>query len=258
MELTQFTLEIGADQVALVTFNRPPVNAQNLRTREEITWIFDSISDRDDVRCAVLTGAGKMFCAGADIKERAAFGSEPGSYRRHNRLTRESFYAVTECAKPVIAAVNGGALGAGLALALACDIVLMADDAFVAMPEIDVGLAGGGRFLQRYFGRSMMRYMYFTGERIPAAELYRLGIVQRCVARGDLAAVALETARTIARKSPLAMKLAKNALNVVEGMGVRDGYRFEQDVTVALSLSEDAKEAQRAFVEKREPVFKGR
>ena len=258
MELEQFMLDVGADGVAVVTFNRPPVNAQNLRTREEITWIFDSISDRDDVRCAVLIGEGKMFCAGADIKERAAFGSEPGSYRRHNRLTRESFYAVTECAKPVIAAVNGGALGAGLALALACDVILMADEAFVAMPEIDVGLAGGGRFLQRYFGRSFLRYMYFTGTRIPAAELYRLGIVQRCVPKDALLDAALEIARTIARKSPLAVRLAKNALNVVEGMGVRDGYRFEQDVTVALSSSEDAREAQRAFVEKREPVFKGR
>src|SRR5215218_1776239 len=126
MDLVHHRLDIHDDGVAVVTFDRPPVNAQNLASRAELTSIFDMLSDRDDVRVAVLTAAGKMFCAGADIKERAGVGVEPGDYRRHNRLTRESFYAVTECAKPVIAAINGGALGAGLALALSCDILLIA------------------------------------------------------------------------------------------------------------------------------------
>ena len=258
MDLEHHRLAVDADGVALVTFDRPPVNAQNLASKAELTWLFDALSDRDDVRVVVLTAAGRMFCAGADIKERAGVGVEPGDYRRHNRLTRESFYAVTECAKPVIAAINGGALGAGLALALSCDILLIAEDAYVAMPEIDVGLAGGGRFLQRYFPRSKLRAMYFTGARVPAAELARLGIVEAVVAADQLLPSAMALARTIAAKSPVAVRLAKGALNTIEGMGVRDGYRFEQDVTVALSATEDAQEARRAFLEKRKPVFKGR
>ena len=258
MDLEHHRLAVDADGVALVTFDRPPVNAQSYASKAELTALFDALSDRDDVRVVVLTAAGRMFCAGADIKERAGVGVEPGDYRRHNRLTRESFYAVTECAKPVIAAINGGALGAGLALALSCDILLIAEDAYVAMPEIDVGLAGGGRFLQRHFPRSKLRAMYFTGARVPAAELARLGIVEAVVAADQLLPSAMALARTIAAKSPVAVRLAKGALNTIEGMGVRDGYRFEQDVTVALSATEDAQEARRAFLEKRKPVFKGR
>ena len=100
--------------------------------------------------------------------------------------------------------------------------------------------------------------MYLTGARVPAAELHRLGIVQRVVPRDGLLDAAREYARTIAAKSPVAVRLAKEAMNAIEGMGVRDGYRFEQDVTVRLSATEDAREAQRAFLEKRPPVFKGR
>jgi enoyl-CoA hydratase len=258
MDLEHFRIDVDADRVAVVTFDRPPVNAQDARTREEMTWIFDSVSDRDDVGAVVLTGAGKLFSAGADLKERSAMARGPGDYRRHNRLTRESFYAITECAKPVVAALNGGALGAGCAMALACDILIASDNAYVAMPEIDVGLAGGARFLQRYFPRSTLRAMYLTGARISAPELHRLGVVERVVSPEALVGTAREIARTIASKSPVAVRLAKETMNAIEGMAVRDGYRFEQDVTVRLSTTEDAREAQRAFLEKRPPVFKGR
>src|SRR6185436_19166216 len=105
-------------------------------------------------RFIVLTGNGKQFCAGADIKERTLLTGEAGEYPRLNRLVREVFCSVMECRKPVIAAVNGGALGAGMALALCCDILLAADEAIFAMPEVDVGLAGGVKFLQRHLGPS--------------------------------------------------------------------------------------------------------
>ena len=183
---------------------------------------------------------------------------EPGDYIRHNRLVREFFYAVTDCTKPVIAAVNGPALGAGFVLALACDIMLASDNAYFAMPEINVGLAGGARFLMAHVGRSKARALYLTGARISAAELHRLGVIEACPPREKLMAAALDIAREIASKSPLAVRHIKHALNTIEDMPVRDAYRFEQSVTVELSHSEDAREAQRAFVEKRKPVFKGR
>jgi enoyl-CoA hydratase len=257
MDLEQFRLDV-ADGIATVTFDRPPVNAQNARTREELIRVFDTISDRDDVRVAILTGAGNTFSAGADLKERVDLVHEPGDYLRHNRLVREFFYAVTDCAKPVIAAVNGPAIGAGFVLMLACDIMLASDNAYVAMPEIDVGLAGGARFLMEHVGRSRARLMYLTGRRVSAAELYRLGVIEACPPRAALMDAARDIAREIASKSPLAVRHIKRALNTIEELPVRDAYRFEQSVTVELSRTEDAREAQRAFVEKRKPVFKGR
>ena len=257
MDLEQFRLDI-ADGIATVTFDRPPVNAQNRRTRDELIRIFDEISDRDDIRVAILTGAGNMFSAGADLKERVDLVHEPGDYVRHNRSVREFFYAVTDCTKPVIAAVNGPAIGAGFVLMLACDIMLASDNAYFSMPEINVGLAGGARFLMEHVARSRVRSMYFTGRRVPAAELYRLGVIEACPPREKLMEAALDIAREIAAKSPLAIRHIKRALNTIEELPVRDAYRFEQSVTVELSHTEDAREAQRAFVEKRKPVFKGR
>jgi enoyl-CoA hydratase len=257
MTLEQFRLDV-TDGIATVTFDRPPVNAQNRRTREELIRVFDTLSDRDDVHVVILTGAGDTFSAGADIKERVGLVQEPGDYVRHNRLAREYFYAVSDCAKPVICAVNGPAFGAGFALMLACDIMIAAEDAYFVISELDVGLAGGGRFLMDHFAKSMTRYIYFTGRRIPAAELCRLGVITSCVPREKLMDEAMTIAREIAAKSPVAVREVKRALNAIEEMPSRDGYRFEQTVTVALSKTEDAKEAQRAFIEKRKPEFKGR
>ncbi len=257
MDLETVRLEVH-DYVATVTMDRPPVNAQNARMRTELTWVFDTISDRDDVRVAILTGTGNMFSAGADIKERPAVAKEAGDYLRHNRVTRECFYSIKECAKPVIAAVNGPAMGAGYALMVFCDIMLASDNAFVSMPEIDVGLSGGARMLLELFPKSKARRMFFTGCRVPAQELYRLGVIEACVPRERLMDEALAIAREIAAKSPLAIRYAKDDMNTVEEMSVRDAYRYEQNITIALSKTEDAREAQRAFIEKRPPVLKGR
>src|SRR5687767_14894041 len=149
MDAEHYRVDI-AEFVATVTINRPPVNAINRQSREELVRIFDALSDRDDVRAVVLTGAGDIFSAGADIKERSTMVQAPGDYLRHNRLTREFFYAVTDCTKPVVGAINGAALGAGLVLTLSCDIILASDNAVFAMPEIDVGLAGGASFITRH------------------------------------------------------------------------------------------------------------
>jgi len=246
------------DFVATVTVDRPPVNAQNRQSREEAIRLFDQLSDRDDVRCIILTASGKVFSAGADVKERVGLVQEPGDYLRHNRLTREFFYAVSDCSKPVIAAVQGPAFGAGFALMLACDIMLASEDAYFVMPELDVGLAGGAGFLMQHFSRSIARMMYFTGRRIPAAELYRLGVISACVPRDRLMDEARKMAAEIAAKSPVAVAQVKRAFNVVEEMPTRDAYRYEQTITVDLSKTEDTKEAQRAFVEKRKPVFRGK
>jgi len=252
-----FRLDVN-DYIAVVTMNRPPVNAQNRKFRDEITAIFDELNDRDDVRVIILTGEGKVFSAGADIKERRGIKAEAGFYREHNRVTRESFYAVMESDKPVIGAINGPALGAGLSLVVSCDILVCSENAELGMPEIDVGLMGGAKYINALFGRSKARRMLLTGHRVNGLEMYRLGVVEECVPLEQLMDVAMGIAREIASKSPLAIRVTKHALNTTETMSLRDGYRFEQELTIAMSKTEDAKEAQAAFVEKRKPVFKGR
>lgn len=251
------SLEI-ADHIAIVTCNRPPVNAQTRQSREELIDIFDALSDDDSVRVVVLTGAGKAFSAGADIKERADISARSGQYIRNNRLVREFFYAVADCSKPVIAAVNGPAIGAGMALALACDIMIASDKAFFQMSEVDVGLAGGAAFISEVFGKSRARAMYFTGRRYPASELYRLGVIEAVTTEEGLMEEAMTYAREIAAKSPIVLQTVKRAFDTVANMPVREAYRYEQGLTVALSKTEDSREARAAFVEKRKPVFTGR
>ncbi len=244
--------------IALVIMDNPPVNAQDQRFHEEMMLVFDTLSDREDVRVAVLTGAGKVFSAGADIKSRAGKERGPGEAWQHNRRARECFHAIMECKKPVIGALNGAALGAGLAVAASCDILVASEKAVLGLPEIDVGLLGGGRHTMRLFGHSRTRRMMFTGYRVNAEELYRLGVVEAVVAPEALMETAMELAREIAGKSPVAIPLAKHALNTIEEMSLRDGYRFEQNMTTELSKYDDSKEAMLAFVEKRPAVFKGR
>jgi enoyl-CoA hydratase len=246
-----------ADYIATVEMDRPPVNAQSDQLRQELIAAFDSFTDRDDVRVAILTGFGKMFSAGADMKSRPT-GDTPGEYWAFNRLVREMFNSISECAKPVIAAVNGPALGAGFALAASCDIIMASDNAVFGMPEIDIGLMGGAAMLQSLFGRSRARRMFYTGWRVPAEEMYRLGVIECSVPWEELMPQALNLAAEIASKSPLAMRYAKQSMNTTMHMPQRDGYRWEQNMTVALSKSDDAAEARAAFFEKRRPDFKGR
>lgn len=246
-----------SDYIARVVMDRPPVNAQNAAFRGELIQVMDALTDRDDVRVAVLTGTGKMFSAGADMKERPN-PDKPGEYWHFNRLARECFNAIHECAKPVIAAVNGPALGAGAGLVAACDIILCSENAQIGMPEIDVGLAGGAAMLQALFGHSRARRMFYTGWRVPAEELYRTGVVECCVPLEQLMPEAMKLAEEIASKSPVGMRYAKQSMNTTMHMPARDGYRFEQGITVMLSKTEDAQEARRAFAEKRKPVWKGR
>jgi enoyl-CoA hydratase len=253
------TVEVTvADFIAVVTMANPPVNAQNRQFHEDMMLAFDVLSDRDDVRAVVLTGEGKCFSAGADIKGRAGQERADGDHWQHSRRARECFHSIMECRKPVIAAINGPALGAGLAVAASADILLAAEEARMGLPEINVGLLGGGRHAMRLFSHSKVRRMMLTGQRLTGADLYRLGVVEECVPGDKLMDTAMELAAELASKSPIAIGLAKETLNAIEESSLRDGYRYEQNKTGELSKYEDSKEAMLAFSEKRAPVFKGR
>ena len=256
-QCSQLKVEV-VDHVALLRMNYAPVNALSRTLSDELTHALDYISETDDIRSVVLTGEGKVFCAGADLKGRADVIKGPGDLSAHSRRTRECFHAIRECSKPVVVAINGAALGAGLAIAASADILIASEKATIGLPEIDVGLLGGCSHAQRLFGHATLRLMALTGYRVPANEMYRLGVVVALSAPENLIADAMQIAGNIASKSPLSVKLSKQTLNAIEDMSLRDGYRYEQDMTAAIAKTEDAKEAQRAFIEKRAPVFIGR
>lgn len=253
MQLETINLKVD-EYVALVTINRPPVNAQNNKLREEIQRVMDSLGDRTDVRAIVLTGEGKAFSAGADLSERPT--QDPGNYTAHNRRVRASFDCLLECPKPIIAAVNGPAIGAGCVTALCCDILVFSEKGYLQMTEVNVGLAGGVAHVRRHLGESDARLMLFTARRLYGADLLRMGVASACTAPEDLLETAMEIARDIARASPSAVRAAKASFQLTENLSIYEGYRFEQQQTKALSISQDTEEAMAAFREKRAPMFK--
>jgi enoyl-CoA hydratase len=224
--------------------------------REELIVAFGSLQDQEDVRAIVLTARGDVFCAGADIREKDALlteGTREGGF--YNRLIRDTFFSVLESRKPVMAAVNGAAAGAGFVLAACCDLIVAADTAFFAMPEVDVGLGGGASFLLRVLPRTKVHRMVLTGERVSATELYRLGAVEECVGGSEVVPRALAMAAEIAAKSPLATRAIKSSLMAVEELGLHQGFLLEERYSNELSRSAYAAEARRAFLERRRPVF---
>jgi enoyl-CoA hydratase/carnithine racemase len=249
-------IDMADAHVAVLTLDRPPVNAMSRALREELLAAMDEFERRDEVRAIVLTGAGKVFCAGADIKEKRSLAETEHDYARANRLTRDCFLALAESSKPVIAAVNGAAIGAGFVIAACCDMIFAAEAATFAMPEIDVGQGGGASILQRIMPAGKMRRMLLTGERVGASELYRLGVVEECLPTDRLLPRAIEIAAVVAAKSPTAARAIRGSFSAVGHLGLYEGFRLEQRYTTELSQSPDAAEARLAFIEKRPARFK--
>lgn len=246
-----------ANGIARVTLDRPPVNALTIALYEEIADLFAGMKDWDDVNVVVLTGAGnRAFCAGLDLHEFLAAKVEDDATRA--KIVRRMFAAVRAAPLPVIAAVNGPALGAGCVLASVSDVRIAAEKATFGLPEINVGRCGGTAHMNRHLPQGLLRRMFFTGQPIDAMEAYRVGFVQQVVPGEELQGAAMDMASVIAKKAPLGLRLGKEALNRVEFMQVEEGYELEQQYSTQLMATEDAREATRAVVEKRAPVFHGR
>src|SRR5258706_4683557 len=244
-------------RVVVVTIDIPPVNALTLARYQELTDTFAALGQRDDVHCAVLAAGGaKAFGAGLDLKEFATASADRDDERA--RIVRATFEAIRTCAIPVIAAVNGPALGAGCALTAMCDIRIASERATFALPEINVGRCGGGAFVGRLIPQGMMRLMFFTGEPISAWEAHRVGLVEQVVTPRRLESTVIDLAELIASKSPLGLRLGKRSLNESEDLPVAEGYQIEQSYSTKLLHTEDAREATRAALEKRPPRFVGR
>lgn len=230
------------NRVATVTMARAPVNAHDRNFRLEFISAMDQLGLNDDVQAIVLAGDGKCFCAGADLKERPVIAERPGGYAEHNRLVRASFDVVMECPKPIVAAVHGAAIGAGTVLALVCDILVVSDDAFFSMTEVDFGMAGGVRHVMRSFSPSDARLVIYTARRIPGPELYRMNVASACVSRDELIPTASQIAEEIASKHFEAILAAKRSFQFTDEMTLRNGYRYEQTQTATLSKLNETRE----------------
>ncbi|MGE0501672.1 MAG: enoyl-CoA hydratase-related protein [Rhizobiaceae bacterium] len=245
--------ELGADGVAVVRLGRPPVNAVDRDMYIEIAELFSDIDQIGDVRAVVLAGEGKHFCGGNDLDEFATMTPENGVERMWR--VREAFFAIAECKVPVVGAVQGVALGTGLAIAGSCDFVVAASTARFGLPELTVGVMGGARHLARIAPEPLVRRMFFTGEHLLAADFKNAGGCVVVCEPGELMEKALAFARRIASFSPTAARVAKQVLGRIEWMDLRAGYEFEQDATVRMAGFPDSKEALAAFREKRAPRY---
>ena len=220
------------DGVGEFVLTKPPVNACGPQEFEGIAEGIRTLGADEDVRVIVLRGEGKGFCAGLDIRR---IESDPACMPAANRGAFNAFEAIHKCDVPVIAAVHGFALGAGLAMVGASDIVIAAKGARFGLPEINVGLLGGASHALRILPLPKVRWMYYTGEPIDADEMYRLGAAECVVAPDNLVETAHALASKIAEKSSRGLRFAKESMNGIEPVNLEKNYRFEQGFTFEIT-----------------------
>ncbi len=247
--------------IAYVTLNRPEVlNARNRQMREELISAVTAIRADPEVRVMIVTGAGeRSFSAGRDLKE-AAQEKVGVVAARQAKMEIGDTELIARLNKPVIAAINGFALGGGCELALACDIRVAVEDAKLGLPEVSRGMipgSGGTQRLSRVVGLGKALELILTGSVIDAQEAVRIGLVNKVVPRDQLMAAAEEYAQAIVTKAPLAVIFAKEAVREGYEMSLDDGLRLETDLSALLRTTSDVKEGARAFVEKRAPQWRG-
>jgi len=248
------------DGVATVTINHPPVNVLTPQGLGELESTLDELVKNDQVKVIIITGSGRCFIAGADIRVLA----EIDSSRKGKELALTGqgiFHKIEALAKPVIAAINGACLGGGLELALCCHIRLAAEGVRLGLPEITLGIIpgyGGTQRLLRIIGQSKATELILTGDSISAQEAMTLGLVSHVYPADDLMHQAVELARRIASKGQMAVRAALKAIQQGAELGVRDGLLLEATLFGDLCESEDKQEGMAAFLEKRPPHFKDR
>jgi enoyl-CoA hydratase len=247
--------------VLVVTIDRPKVlNALNAQTIDEIRQAFDAARDDDSVKAVIVTGGGeKAFVAGADINELAKM--TPISGKATASGGQDVFFAIERFPKPVIAAINGFALGGGCELALACHIRIASEKAQIGLPEVTLGIIpgyGGTQRLARLVGKGKALEIICTAERINAAEAERIGLVNRVVAAEELMNAAMEMAKKIASRGPVAVRCAIEAVMSGSEMPIEEGQFLEATLFGLLCATDDMKEGMQAFLEKRAANFVGK
>jgi len=257
MEFLSWKVEDG---VAIITIARPPANALSRGIIAEVDAVLDAVENDDTVRVLVLHGEGRFFSAGADIKEF----TEVESGEEFTKLAsngQQVFERVESFAKPIIAAIHGAALGGGLELAMSCHMRFVTESAKLGLPELQLGLIpgfGGTQRLPRYVGVAKAAEMMFTSEPISGTEAVQWGLANRAFTDEALLDETLKVAKKIAKKSPIALREAIQALQYAKPASFYEGVAAEAKSFGTVFVSEDAKEGIQAFIEKREPVFTGK
>ncbi len=259
MSFENIILEVKSP-VATIFFNRPKaLNALNNALFDDLDIALDQVKNNTDIRVLILTGAGdKAFVAGADIAELVKMNPLEG--KSFSRKGQKVFSKIEDLPIPVIAAVNGFALGGGLEAALGCDFIYASEKALFGLPEISLGLIpgfGGTQRLARRIGVNRTKELIFTGKNIKAQEAFEYGIVNKVIEHDKLMDEVLKTANLIASKGKVALRSAKEVIQNGLNTDIETGCRIENDVFGLNMSSVDAKEGTHAFLEKRKPVFKG-
>lgn len=259
MSFETVTLQKG--KVAVLSFNRPEaMNALSTQMAKEILAALEEMEEDDGVFAAVLTAEGdRAFCVGADLKERKTMSKE--EMKKQRALFVRTFSAVAAFPKPLVAAVNGYALGGGCEFALGCDFIVAAENAVFGLPEVGLAIipgGGGTQLLPRIIGRSRAKELIFTGRRISAAEALRLGLVNYVVPREELMKKTMEIMGEIVQNGPIALRQAKRAINLGLELDLATAFALEAECYNVCLASEDRDEGLRAFNEKRKPVYKNR
>ncbi|MDR3590170.1 MAG: short-chain-enoyl-CoA hydratase [Negativicutes bacterium] len=249
------------DGIGVVTINRPAVlNALNAETLGELDRLCDELATNKDVQVIIITGAGeKSFVAGADIAAMRPLSAMEG--RSWGKFGQAVFNKVENLPQPVIAAINGFALGGGCELAMACDIRIASAKAKFGQPEVSLGIPpgfGGTQRLGRIVGKGVAKELLFTGDLIDAQEAYRIGLVNKVVAAEDLTSAAKALAQKIMARAPVAVQLCKAAVNEGMDMDLDSGVAYEAEVFGLCFATADQKEGMTAFLDKRKPNFTGK
>ena len=238
----------------IVTLDRPPLNLFDHELYNEINAFFTSVNDMDDVYTVVLRATGKNFSAGNDIAELKSLNAE--NIEEHYRIVGESFAAVYNCRKPVVAAVHGYAVGAGMALPAACDVIIASEDATFFVPEIKVGIIGASEFLELIVPRKIARYYAYTGKPIPVKRLYEWGSVLEIVSKENLLDTALKVADELLESAPQALESFKLAMNHNDDERLLEKFYKESEYGIKFIPTDDYRECVNAFYEKRKAVYK--
>lgn len=240
--------------IQILTIDRPPRNAMSMETYRQLLKLLEDGSADASVRCVILTGAGdKAFVAGGELSEHAQL--TPQTAAERTALVRKVNDTVRQHRAPVIAAVNGYAVGGGLVLMASCDIVFASTNAKFSLPEVKVGILGGTRHLRRLVPDKVVRYMALTGNFVDAEYFKQIGVIQDVVSLDKLMETAFNTAEEICAHSTVAVNLMKETLNLTEHMELDEGYHVECFATSILKSTPQAKEAAMAALEKRKPDF---
>lgn len=231
------------DGVALVVIDRPPVNAVSNQLRRDVVELFGRLDDDAAVRAIVITGTPKIFCGGMDLKEHRAARHGPGDKARSIHEHRNLHNALRENSKPIVAAISGPAVGTGVNIAAAADILIASENAYMAMPEVGVGVPNGASALVRLFGQSRGRRMFFTGMRVSAQELYRTGVIEACVPSDQLIPEAMKIARELAAQDPDVIAAAKQVYNLAQEVPFAISKNMENAFSAQIGKAKAARSA---------------